>query len=327
MASLPGMPGSRGLPSSNDPTSGSGGSDTTFDVPLDIALFPDPPVVVAKTVINEAVGSISPTTAGNTLVILTTQPGVLIPYLNSTGTRIGLDCFGIPVYDGIRFYDAAMGPRNSADALLILPPRITGYLGWEESGVYYLDSIPGGVTSIQFLLATDDPDIHPFTTNGPFFAFVYELTPAVLDVASDNMVEVETSGPGTSRATTSSGTITPSAGVSAIAFALIGIREFPTVGGGSVTPNWPEDLSGFFIAPGTVDPLWTIHSLVLDSTSGTTSLVCLLSCLQVPGPTAFFYGGAMVAFRTLTGVSGGGTGGGGGGGDLNEFLPNVWVNS
>jgi hypothetical protein len=225
--SLPGFPGSLGLPGLPPLIEPGTSNDGTGIEPQPTSIQ-----IVNRTMVTSALGAIPPTTAGNTLVAICINGPR--PYINSTGTSIGSDQIGGTIYDGTPFWDAAFGPVNQADSSP--PPFGSGVTGI-GSGIHYLENVAGGITQIQF-----EPPDSAFN----YRVAVYELTPCTFDVAGVASVHHSAGG-----ATTWTGAITPT-GVGGIGFSLVFYQQFNTggVSGASwatdmAAPPWPTNNNGF----------------------------------------------------------------------------------
>lgn len=293
MASLPGFPGTLGLSQyqSGNPSN----SDASFAPP---APPPPAPVIVNRTLLSDD-GSIPATTEGNTLVVLSNYP-YRVPYIHSTGTAIGTDTWGDLVFDGMAFYDAIIGPLNVDDSSAsAFPPFFTGDWGWYDCGIWYLESVPGGVTGIRFL----DPNVVPpvgFLVDWPAYFLVYELSPSVFDVSSINMAVSQPSPLGGPVTNISAAQITPTAGSSDILFGMEGKIDYE---GCSVSVNFPADeVLAYTDLMGDITPTLTIYFCHLSDASGPTEFIgTLLAMGDGTSHTGEPWGGALAAFKGVSG--------------------------
>ena len=211
MASLPGRPGSLGLPSGtpqgvdgHDGSSGTPGQPTGPTPPADID-------IVNVTYVTGG-GPFPPTTLGNTICYVSVLRVGNAPSLGDGTTTPFLRLLN----------RASFGPISSSDS-----SPSPGGDGLQKVGldIYYLENIPEGATNITGI---------PVDETG----LVYELTPCVFDVcgSADNVAVGGSSE-------VWSGTITPTSG-NDFAVALQDYDLIPGSPAGNVTdPGWQNDAS------------------------------------------------------------------------------------
>jgi len=228
------------------------------------------PTIVNRTTVSSASVTIPPTTEGNTLVAIIYSNA--FAYINSSGTSLG-SVAGRTIYDGIPFTLAAAGPANPADSAA---SGVTG-LG---ALISYLESVPAGITSVQFLFNFYPPP--DSTVRG----FIYELTPSVFDVTGTASTQSTAGG-----VTTTTGAVTPF-GEDVIAFAPQFYTNYPTGSWGGM--SWPQDASTSWTPSGSPYAITLVVGM-LSSTSGSTSI-----SVSTTSPIAITYQ-SMTCFRDAEG--------------------------
>ena len=288
MASIPGIPGSLGLPAGTPQGLDATNPDSTGGNQGGTAIPAAAPTIIHFSTLTDS-GSIPPTTEGNTLVVLVNNVNWW-PYVNSTETEIGIkwDTL-VHFYDGIPMLNAINGPRNPVDAATYVGPfEIQGWVF--PVSMYYLEMVPGGITSIQLNLAYGS---EPQTAA---FAFVYEITPAVLDISSENLTQHDTSPD------TYVGDLAPTLGplsLGDIGFLFTGIDNLHNSTPGTLVsiPGSSDASESYTFGNRDI----TIVPCHLDNLTGTTTVSVVYS------GDFNVWGGALAAFKGIAFSSGDGT--------------------
>jgi hypothetical protein len=323
MASLPGMPGSLGLPGGSGLQQSSGnpsGSDLSLDIPSDSGsissaaivnrtVFHSPviprPLPSGPLVLNNGSVSIPPTTAGNTLVIVQMSTWwTSIPVFNGVAAGYPADYFGqTPINTPDNGFDG-----DGSD--FVYPNSLnTG------AEIAYFTNIAGGVTEISY--PTDFPLVPSGTRNCgfiPTIGIVYELLPcsvvSIFGTADDTPV-AETSAPDLQ------------------AYAVTG----PVSGGiyiSCLVTYSGDPMSGAFSG---VNSPWELeYQETINEPSGRLFLGAATALIvggggpqqaifTWGGPDPNPYYGATSIALFCSALAGPPTSGG----DVNQFLPNVWI--